>query len=65
MSEQERTEFLAWYESQKTEESFDNRRVLNKYCHDDVTVLRQACRVFRREFMHIGISRVNNDSVGV
>jgi len=28
--------------------------VLENYCQDDLTVLRQACRVFRREFMHIG-----------
>jgi len=28
--------------------------VLEKYCQDDITVLRQACRVFRHEFMHIG-----------
>jgi len=53
MGEQERQEFLAWYESQKSE-LFDNRRVLENYCQDDVTILRQACRVFRREFMHIG-----------
>jgi len=32
--------------------------VLEKYCEDDVPVLRQACRVFRREFMHIGIIEV-------
>jgi len=53
MSEEERREFLAWYESQKSL-PFDNRHVLETYCQDDVTVLRQACRVFRREFMHIG-----------
>jgi len=29
---------------------FDNRRVLEAYCQDDVTLLRQACRVFRGEF---------------
>ena len=33
---------------------FDNRLVLVTYCQDDVTVLRQACRMFRREFIHIG-----------
>jgi len=33
---------------------FNNRRVLEQYCQDDVTVLRQACRVFRREIMKIG-----------
>ena len=35
-------------------ETFDNRHVLESYCQDDVTVLRHACRVFRREFMQIG-----------
>jgi len=35
-------------------ETFDNRHVLESYCQDDVTVLRQACRVFRREFMQTG-----------
>jgi len=33
---------------------FDNRRVLEQYCQDDVTALRQACRVFRPEFLEIG-----------
>jgi len=62
MGEEVRRKFLTWYEIQKSE-LFDNRRVLEKYCQNDVTVLRQACRVFRREFMHIGnrlISRVDN-----
>jgi len=53
MGEKERQEFLALYDSQKSE-LFDNRRVLESYCQDDVTVLRQACRVFRLEFMQIG-----------
>jgi len=52
MSEAERREFLACYEGQK-EAVFDNRRVLEAYCQDDVTVLRQACRRFRKEFMQI------------
>jgi len=53
MSEAERIEFLAWYESQK-EAIFDNRRVLEDSCQDDVAVLRQACQVFTIEFMQIG-----------
>jgi len=57
MGEEERQEFLAWYdENQKTEKRFEKRRVLEKYCQDDVTVLRQACRVCRREFMQMGIT---------
>jgi len=46
----ERKEFLVSYESQRSQ-TFENRHVLESYCQDDVTVLRQACRVFRREFM--------------
>ena len=46
----ERNEFLAWYKGQKGE-VFDNRRVLEAYCQDDVSVLREACRVLRREFI--------------
>jgi hypothetical protein len=52
----EGTEFLEWYEDQKSE-LFDNKRVLETYCQDDVTVLRQECQVFRREFISIGISK--------
>jgi len=53
MSEPEGREFLAKYEGQK-QITFDNRRVLESYCQDDVTVIRQACRVFRRDFIQIG-----------
>ena len=53
IGEEERREFLAWNESQKSEPIFDNRRVLETYYQDDVRVLRQACRVFRRELMQI------------
>jgi len=52
MVEGEWNEFLEWYATQ--ENPFDNRRVLEQYCQDNVTVLMQACRVFRREFMKIG-----------
>jgi len=53
MSEGERREIMAWYNKEKVK-VFDNRRMLEQYCQDDVTVLRQACRVFRREFLQIG-----------
>jgi len=52
MSEGERRGFMAWYKERKVK-VFDNRHVLEEYCQDDVTVLRQACRVFRREFLEI------------
>jgi hypothetical protein len=60
----ERTEFLEWYKGQTTE-LFDNKRVLKAYCQDDVTVLRQACLVFRREFMAIGNIEVFLDSITI
>ena len=63
MSAKERAEFLAWYEGQRTE-VFDNRSVLEAYCQD-VTVLRQACTVFRREFMEIGNVYVFTESVTI
>jgi hypothetical protein len=51
MSDSERREFLEWYEVQKGM-PFDNIRVLKSYCQNDVTVLRQACQLFRREFIN-------------
>jgi len=53
MSEGERREFMAWYNKEKVK-VLDSMRVLEQYCQDDVNVLRQACRVFRREFLEIG-----------
>jgi hypothetical protein len=53
MSLTERTEFMLWYDEQK-EKEFDNRRVLEQYCQDDVNVLCQACQIFRRDFIEIG-----------
>jgi hypothetical protein len=46
-------EFLEWYEGQ-TSEVFDNRSVLESYFQDEVTVWRQACQLFRREFIQTG-----------
>ena len=62
MGESERAEFLAWYEGQR-DRAFDNRLVLGTYCQDDVNFLRQAHRVFRREFAHIGIIDVFQESI--
>ena len=53
MSESERKEFTSSYDTQK-DKVFDNRQVLEQYCQDYVTVLRQACQIFRRDFMEIG-----------
>jgi len=53
MREDESKEFLVWYESQRSE-TFDKRHVLESYCQVDVTVLGQACRVFRRVSLQIG-----------
>jgi len=53
MSEEDRREFLVWYESQRSG-TFENRLVLETYYQDDVKVLRLAYHVFRQEFIHIG-----------
>jgi hypothetical protein len=44
---------MSWYDKQN-EIVFDNRRVLKQYCQDDATVLRQACKIFRDDFIEIG-----------
>ena len=44
---------MSWYDAQK-HKVFDKRRVLEQYCQDDVTVLRQACQLFRRNFIDVG-----------
>ena len=59
-----RREFLKWYDNQRSV-LFDNRRVLETYCKDDVTVLRQASRVFRREFLQVGNIDVFHQSVTI
>jgi hypothetical protein len=43
---------MTWYEGQKNK-VFD-KLVLEMYCQGDVTVLRQDCQIFRREFIEIG-----------
>ena len=48
-----REEFLAWYEERKYR-LFHKKQFLEAYYQDDVTVLRQSCRFFRREFLQIG-----------
>jgi hypothetical protein len=64
MGAKERAEFLAWYEGQRNE-VFDNRRVLEAYCQNGVTVLRQACTDFGREFMEMGNVDVFAESVTI
>jgi len=59
-SEGERKDLLSWYNEQK-----DNLGVLEQYCQDDVTVLRQACQIFRRDFMEIGNIEVFLESVTI
>ena len=49
MSESDREEFTSWYDVQK-HKVFDNRRVLEQYCQDDVTVF------VRRVSYSVGIS---------
>ena len=42
-----------------------NKRFLEAYCQDDVSVLREACPVLRREFIQIGIIDVFLESVTI
>ena len=60
----ERRDFFEWYDTQRAV-LFDNRRVLETYCQDDVTVLRQACRVFRREILQVGNIHLFHESVKI
>jgi hypothetical protein len=64
MSYSERQEFLEWYEDQN-DTTFDNKHVLESYCQDDVTVLRQACQIFRRNFLEIGNIEVFLEAVTI
>jgi hypothetical protein len=66
MFDSERKDFIAWYEGQKSSAAvFDNRRVLEQYCQDDVTVLQQACQVFGQEFKQIGNIDVFLESITI
>jgi len=65
MSEGERREFMAWYNEQKVK-VFYNRHVLEQYCQDDVTVLRQACQTrVPRNWIYRGFPRGTDNRVGV
>jgi hypothetical protein len=57
MGEGDRRDFMAWYDQQK-DNVFGNRRVLEQYCQDIVTVLRQECQSLRRDFIKIGNVKV-------
>ena len=63
MSASERNEFLAWYKEQKV--VFDYKRVLEVYCQEDVSVLRESCRVYSFEFIQIGNIDVFLESVTI
>ena len=64
MSGTERNEFLAWYEGQK-DVAFDNKCVQEAHCQDDVSALREACCVLKREFVQIGNNDVFLESVTI
>jgi hypothetical protein len=65
MHESEKKEFLSWYETVAKTEVFDNRRMLERYCQADVTVLREACRTFRKHFLQIGNVEVFLESMTI
>jgi hypothetical protein len=60
----EREEFLAWYETRKSLPK-NNKQVLEAYCQVDLTVLLQACCVFRCEFLQIGNIEVFLESLTI
>ena len=67
MSVSESNEFLAWNEGQK-DVVFDNERLVEAYCQDDVSMLREACRILWREFIdrkHRLVSRICHYRVGM
>jgi hypothetical protein len=64
MGVEEREEFLAWYETRKSR-PFHNKHVLESYCQDDVTVLRQACLIFHRQILQIGNIEVFLESLTI
>ena len=64
ISASERNEFLVCYEAKK-DQVFDKRRFLESCCQHDVGVLREACRVLRREFINIGNIDVFLESVNI
>jgi hypothetical protein len=53
MKVSERREFMTRNEERR-DEVFDNRQVLEQYCQDDGSVLREACQILRRDFTEIG-----------
>jgi len=61
MSGSERSEFLGWYEGQK-DSVFDSNQ---SWKRDDVSVLREACCLLRREFIHIGKIDVFLESITI
>jgi hypothetical protein len=65
MREAERKEFPSWYETIAKTEVFENRRILESYCQVDVTVLRGACRTFRKQFLQIGNVEVFLESMTI
>jgi hypothetical protein len=60
----ERRDFMTWYDEQKVK-VLDNRQVLEQYGQDDVTVLRQACQIFRGDFIEIGNIEVFLEAVTI
>jgi hypothetical protein len=51
--------------AEQKDEVFDKRRVLEQYCQEYVTVLGEACQIFRRDFMEIGNIDVFLEAVAI
>jgi hypothetical protein len=65
MQTSERKEFLPWYKTVAKMKVFNNRRMLERYSQADVTVLREACRTFRKHFLHTGNVEVFLESMTI
>ena len=63
MKSEHREEFLAWYETKKTE-TFNFESELLAYCENDVEILSQACLMFREKLLDIsGIDPFNHITI--
>ena len=56
MKEADREKFIKWYRHRKeTNDHFNQREEIAKYCHMDVSILRQGCTKFRESFLEFGV----------
>jgi hypothetical protein len=54
MHESVRIEFSVWHEFVAKKEVFENRRVLERYCQANITLLQEGCHTIHKHFLQIG-----------